>query len=314
NNALYASSLAAAYDTVGQAEQALGNLPGALENYREARARMQALLEATPSDYALRRHLAVVWGRTGTVYDALAQPERAHEALLASERGMRALAEGAPEQSQIVRDYSVSMYTRAQFLEQQGRIAAATELMQRVVANHTRLVAQAPQFQGELEQLTGVAERFARRLELSSGARAPASPAEQLEVARARYAAGDFLQAAEAYLSALTDAEVRGEVSEAHLYNGACAAARAAAQAGGAERARWTAQALAWLSEDVRLRRAILEQVAEQLADPELHPSQRSRLETIRAQVQGVMDYARTEDTDLAGLRALPEFEAIFAD
>jgi len=312
-NAVYRDTLGTGHDNVGQAEQALGNLPAALKAYAQARQVFEALVAATPSNFGARRHLAVIHGRTGTVYQALQDPRQADASLGASAEFLGALAREAPEQSHIVRDYSVSLFAHAQFLKEQGRLDAALEGLRLAVQNHTRLVERAPQYQGELELISGEAKTLFRHVALIRGERPPDNPDEQLDLAQERYHEGRFAEAVAGFAAALESEEIHSNIGQAALYNAACAAARAAAEAGPGD-GPYVALALEWLAADVDLRRRALVQIDRQLADPELDASQRGRLETIRQQVERVLRLARSEDPDLANVRDLPEFRALFPE
>ena len=148
---------------------------------------------------------------------------------------------------------------------------------------------------------------------LIRGERPPANADEQLELAQERYHQGRFAEAVEGFVAALRSEEIRANVGLCAFYNAACAAARAAAEAGPGG-GPYLARAMEWLAADVDLRRRARVQIDRQLSDPELDASQRGRLETIRQQVERVLRLARSEDPDLVNLRDLPAFQELFPE
>ena len=100
---------------------------------------------------------------------------------------------------------------------------------------------------------------------------------------------------------AFEDLGLRTDLRLGHLYNGACSAALA-------ERPRI---ALAWLAEDLQHRRQELTEVEARLQDG-LTPESEKALHAQRDAINAHLDHARVNDPDLASLRSLPEFVALF--
>ncbi len=153
--------------------------------------------------------------------------------------------------------------------------------------------------------------RRARRSAALAGTAPPETSRDHLDLALWHQEHGAYVLAARHYAEALKDEAIGGDLDRGHRYNAACAASLASAAATGEEAGRLRVQALAWLEEDTRIRRALLEQVERDLAaDP---PAERRlELEAMRRDAVDHLAHARTHDGDLAPLRADPAFGRLF--
>ncbi len=234
----------------------------------------------------------------------------------------RAVAAARPEEAQSLEDLSVALVQLARLLQDLQDFERSRALAQEALVTLRRLVAAAPEDPVALRRLASALDRERkflaaqnrhadalataremRQIFVTLGARTPRDPGASRSVARAHQAVGDAAIAAgehqealSAFREALRDESVRADLDEAALYNGACAASLASAAAQGEEADALRREALTWLAEDLRRRRA------RAAANPDAE----------EAALRAHLAHARMADADLAPLRDLPEFATLF--
>ena len=144
---------------------------------------------------------------------------------------------------------------------------------------------------------------------LMSGKRSPETPADHLTLAYEYYDRKQYVSCAEHFRKALKDEAVRNDMQRSHLYNGACAASLASTVTKAEEASAWKRQAVAYVRGALTLWRrelAALEKAAKQ------RPERAAEFAPARDRFRQLIANARDRETDLAPLRDLPEFQALF--
>ncbi|MGH7296994.1 MAG: hypothetical protein ACRELB_18795 [Polyangiaceae bacterium] len=142
----------------------------------------------------------------------------------------------------------------------------------------------------------------------------PKQPTDELPRAYEMLCTGQHARAAKHFATALGADSARADLDASNLYNGACAASLALAAAPpGPEREGLAARALEWIREDVKRRRQAVVALDAALEKP-VRATRRDALEENREQLLAQIEEARAGDADLAALRLLPTFAAVFAE
>jgi len=302
-NAAWRHDLALGRSALGEVETARERFEAALELHRSAAAMLAELVEMDPTNYGWQRSLAVEHGKVGDALLAVRRVDAAEEAHRSALLILEALVARDPKNAAWRRDLSICHDALAGLYEVTGDYQGALVHRRSATENHRLLVAQAPHFEEELRYLEG---RLGG-VELLAGERAPAGPEDHLALAMAHYDRKQYSQAASSFAAALAEERLRADLGRSVLYNAACAAARVQ----GAEARSWQEKALAWLREDFERRRARLQALeAEAGSSPEARRAADMAREALLEHIQ----WARTEDPDLAALRGLPEFPGLFAE
>lgn len=275
------------------AHEGLARLSGdparAAAHLTEALERHEGLVDQDPSAVELRGMAAHLAQQLGEQRGLLGELEAADQAFSHGAGHARAILARDPEHAGARNQLVTLLVSLARVRDAGVGPAAAVPLFERALEELRALRKPDAQLRAFVEQALADARQ-----------RAGDSP---LAVAYRCHEAGDMPGAAAAFAQALTDERVRADLEGGHLYNGACAAARAsalaAADAGGPLRE----QALAYLAEDLKRRR---ERVASLAPGP--------AREAASAALQKHLTWARVEDEDLASLRGLPLFQALFLE
>ncbi len=301
--------LAATLSRLGNVRMEKGDLSGAGVVWEESLEIARELVAQDPTDVTARRELSVALEKMGRVRYAQGDPVHALQHLEGCIEIRRELVALDSTDPTARRDLCVSLWNLGAMVQAEGDTSGALAHFRTAWENFQVLVEQAPQYQPEMDAL----RRDIRIAQLTGEGRNPGTSGEHLELAQALYARGDFARSVEHFAQALQDQAIRHSLEGwGNLYWGACSAARAAADAEGEAKEAHVDQALGWLSEDLQLRRQVLAQIAQLLADPDISSEQRADLEGQRAAQAEHLIEAHELDPDLDSLRALPAFLELF--
>lgn len=273
----------------------LGDFPKAAETFAETQTLLAASIKAAPDDLALvdlQAFLLERWsadlGDAGDHKAALARGEEA----LAVRDGLAAQEPRTPRQQKSLVD---GLWDLADVALAAGDAKKAATLLDRA--------------HRDVEPLTKVHESFAayrgdiaaRRdavLAIASGAK-PSGPRQAVDMAYLLTTMRRHADAAAHFEIAFADAAIRDDWENSNLYNAACAAALAHAAAGADDKPRLAKLALGWLAPHVAHLKARLAAATD---------------DEDRAGATKYLDWCREGDKDMASLRPLPEFKAIFSE
>jgi serine/threonine protein kinase len=147
---------------------------------------------------------------------------------------------------------------------------------------------------------------YVRVAELLAGEREPESAQDHLLAARGHYWRREHASALRHYRRAIADEGLRADLESGALYETLQAAALVAGDQGTPEARDLRAEAIEWLREDVRRRRERVARLPETTP-----PEERDRL---RKATERFLRHARVEDEELAPLRRMPAFDAVFEE
>ncbi len=305
-------NLAFAWHQLALAQRAVGETDNALASFRASVGISEARLAKNAAGVNVRDAAAGAHRRIGQ----LLEDRRDVEAALREYRTAAAETEallvrnGANERWRGDLEWALGRVAR--LLEVQGDWGGAAETRRRQVESGERTVRVSPSA-SQAEADLAAERRALRGDELLAGPARPETGADRAVMASALYRGGRYAESAAAFAEALQDASVRPDLDAWVVYDAACAAALASAGAQGDVAGRWRATALEWLAEDVRRRRVLLTDIERDLrAGPTA--DRKTELEKGRERTLAHFRHARAEDPDMAPLRGLPEFEALFRE
>jgi len=238
---------------------------------------------------ALNRTAALA-GRTDDSTTALACHEEATEV-------NRRLLATRPDDSLRRRDLSYNLYYAGVLHEAAGHIPEALAALREGESLHRDAMTRDRTHAAEHHWWTAAY----RRVVLSAGEERLETVGDHLALAYALHAKKEYAAATRQFAKALDDASIREDLIRGNLYNGACAAALA----GLGE------QAMSWLTEDLRFRRASLAAVEIDLLE-ETEEAKRKSLESRANAALAHFEHAREKDPDLESLRSRAAFAALF--
>jgi tetratricopeptide (TPR) repeat protein len=279
-----------------------GDLDGALANRRAALAIDAQMAEKEPTNARFLRSLARSHSKLGDLVLAANDADGALAEYRTSLDILERLSAEQPANTGWRRDVAVGQKLVGRVLLRLGQYADAVEVMRTAERVHAEVAEAEARFASEHH--AWVTEREAA--EMMSGARSPESSRDHLQLARTRRRMGLYTEAVRDFERALTNEALRTDPDEAVLYDAACAAALASA-AQPEDAKTYVAQAIAWLGQDLAVRRAALERL-DSAADGEGANRRAER----RAALMQQIERAHTSDPDFASIRGTPEFQRLF--
>jgi tetratricopeptide (TPR) repeat protein/tRNA A-37 threonylcarbamoyl transferase component Bud32 len=307
DNAWLQQELALGYDRVGRERMLQGDAAGAADDFRSFLRIIEAQAAAQPADILMLEYLSQPHLLLG---DALRAQNDLEGALASYEACVEIrvrLDAHDPTNAGWKQFYAHSQGRLGSVLLQLGRYDEAVAACKRAEEIHAATVELAPHYADQHPWYVSLR----RTAEVLAGEREPASPADHLEIAYARYASQEFAAAQEAFEAAFANEAIRKDLKRANLYNAACSAALAAATNDDEHAAQRREKALAWLAEDLTARRELLGNITIRIAAGARNAA---RLEAAKAALLRHFEWARTGDSDLASIRGTPEFDALFED
>jgi len=339
-----------AHKDVGEALRKLKDIPGALASYETSLELARLMVERDPANAIWQRDLSVSLDRVADLHNAGGDRDAALKLYRESAAIRRRLAEEDPANADALRGVAVSMNKIADVLRRQGDVPGSIEAFRESVAIYEKVNALDPtnavwqrghsiallrlastltargdydealqRGRAALQVHAGAVklakayagehagfEKTLRRIGLLAGTIEPDGASDQLQMGYLLRSSKDYRRAAKHLEAALADPEVRADLVNGHLYNAACAAALASTL-GGADAGTWRDKALQWLGEDAELRREEIRKL-----DLKLGTAPSARLEAERRRHVDHLARALSEDADLAALRDLPAFRAIY--
>ena len=303
-------------DLQGERLRVAQQFAGSLQAFQRSVALRRELL-AAEDERGARRELALALERVGEVARKAGQPREARQALEECLALRRELLARDPGSVLARRDLTAALGGLVNVRQVLNDLPGAVQALSEAVENHRLLVQRAPQYEPELIDLEAALRTLRGRLEGKPAGDPGAAPArssrEQLRLGYSLLERGDDPRgAALAFREALKDPENCADLRESNLYNGACAAALAAAASEGEERAAFLKDAWAWLEDDLERHGRLLGRVQDKLAEPDLPAKHLQELGMMRDFCQRHFAHAR-QDPDLAVLRREAErFEGLF--
>ncbi len=317
-----AGRLHEAREHVLEIEQALPALPGNMPRWvaleaaarvriarheeREAHAHLKKLVDETQDELAragkqldrapreMRFHAVVL---VGLAYLGQEETARARTALEFAISVAPEVTGDADTAAQVVEDLATALLELGHIEEDEGHEDRALELLERAKKELGALPEPPREMLAACDRALVVAKRA---LALLAGKDRAQGARDELLLARGLAARGDPRSAVPHFAKALDEAAVREEPRHLHL------AVRAAARAG------LGSQALAWLADEIELRRKRLAELGTALASAG-DPEKKDALQREQARERAHIERIRAGDPALASLRETTGFRALLA-
>ena len=153
--------------------------------------------------------------------------------------------------------------------------------------------------------------RYEAKIAYLTGARAPETPNEHLELAYALVRRKEHAAALPHFEQALADSKIV-DSPKGHRFHAACAAA--VASTAGDPKEGLSKQAMDWLTAHVKELRTRLKEAHEHLTKPDLAADHKKQLSAYVTKVEAHLEQIRVTEVDLEPLRGASAFKALFPE
>ncbi len=267
----------------------------------------RGLVELDSTHVTIRQELAISLGMLGELRAKLRDQEGAINITLEAVTLLEDLAARAPGNPELRMDLVETRWQLGIAYQGVAQYPAALSQLREARGGFEALAGRFPELEWRLLDVS----RDILQTELLAGERQARSPAEFLELGYAHYRCGAYQASVAGFLIALESEELAAELERPNLYNAACAAALASTSAEATEAEALRAQSLRWLQEDLERRRALVRMLH---GRPHRSPEETQAIEAELRFQQDHLEHARERDPDLAVLRPLPAFQALFEE